>query len=215
MPDNSVASSPVGIVGQWGGRVLRGMRRASAGLPAGDDWALWHQACSGDAPSARALVRALTPQAHGLAMQLLRKTEDAQDVVQESFLRLWSSRPSDACGARLTTFFNTIVINRCKTHLTKRREFTTDHETLVAIADGNEHAQPDHATAMGPISSHQLQQALGALPARQRMALAMWAYADAQAAQIADSFEIDVNAAHQLLHRAKRALRLALSGDTV
>ncbi|MBK9238646.1 MAG: RNA polymerase sigma factor [Rhodoferax sp.] len=139
MPDNSVASSPVGIVGQWGGRVLRGMRRASAGFPAGDDWALWHQACSGDAPSAIALVRALTPQAHGLAMQLLRKTEDAQDVVQESFLRLWSSRPSDACGARLTTFFNTIVINRCKTHLTKRREFTTDHETLrwVPYRPGN------------------------------------------------------------------------------
>lgn len=214
MPDNSAVSSPVEIMGQWGGRVLRTMRRAGTGLPKGDDWTLWHQACTGDAPSATALVRSLTPQAHGLAMQLLRKTEDAQDVVQESFLRLWSSQPSDARGAQLATFFNTIVINRCKTHLSKRREFTTDHEALSAMADGIQQGHAEHDWDGSPISAQQLQQALGTLPPRQRMALAMWAYADAQAAQIAHSFEIDVNAAHQLLHRAKRALRLALSGDS-
>jgi RNA polymerase sigma-70 factor (ECF subfamily) len=42
------------------------------------------------------------------------------------------------------------------------------------------------------------------------MALAMWAYADADVAQIARSLELDTNAAHQLLHRAKATLRRSL-----
>ena len=45
------------------------------------------------------------------------------------------------------------------------------------------------------------------LSPRQRMALAMWAYADADLAAIARALELDANAAHQLLHRAKAALR--------
>jgi RNA polymerase sigma-70 factor, ECF subfamily len=38
----------------------------------------------------------------------------------------------------------------------------------------------------------------------------MWAYADADVATIARSLQIDSNAAHQLLHRAKTALRQLL-----
>lgn len=39
----------------------------------------------------------------------------------------------------------------------------------------------------------------------------MWAYADASAADIAQALAIDSNAAHQLLHRAKQALKLRLA----
>ncbi|MFT3856413.1 MAG: sigma factor-like helix-turn-helix DNA-binding protein [Aquabacterium sp.] len=49
--------------------------------------------------------------------------------------------------------------------------------------------------------------ALAGLPVRQRMALVMWAYADATPADIARVLDIDPNAAHQLLHRARHALR--------
>ena len=45
------------------------------------------------------------------------------------------------------------------------------------------------------------------------MALAMWAYADASVPEIARALELDANAAHQLLHRAKLALRAHLEGD--
>ena len=48
----------------------------------------------------------------------------------------------------------------------------------------------------------------------QRMALAMWAYADADVADIARSMELERNAAHQLLHRAKAALRQQLQEHT-
>lgn len=172
-----------------------------------DDWTLWRAACAGDASSATRLVRGLTPQAHGLAMQLVGRHEDAEDLVQESFLRLWGSNPSDTRGASLATFFNTIVINRCKSWLVKRHELSTEHEQLIELADASQAAHGVQESTAASLPPHQLQAAMARLPPRQRMALAMWAYADADVAEIARSLQIDSNAAHQLLHRAKAALR--------
>ena len=198
-------------LGRWVGRALS---PGPASLPRGDGWALWRAACDGHAASARGLVHLLTPQAMGLAMQMLARREDAEDVVQEAFLRLWSSRPSDTHGATLATFFNTIVINRCKTWLTRRRELSADPEQLAELSDAWQHEQAEAPDPLPALSATQLQTAMARLPARQRMALAMWAYADADVADIARSMELDSNAAHQLLHRAKSALRRQLQERT-
>ena len=192
-------------------------RRALRGRAHDSDWVLWRAACAGDASAATALVAQLTPQALGLAMQLLRRAEDAEDVVQEAFLRLWSSRPSDARGAKLATYFNTIVINRCKTWLTQRRELSLEPEALTALADADEHGGHDGNPARAleaAVEGAAVREAMQRLPARQRMALALWAYADASPADIGQALAIDANAAHQLLHRARRALRTALTPPT-
>lgn len=213
MSDTGMAASAPGILGRWSARLRRTLAPTSETLPAVDDWSLWHRACAGHAPSATTLVRRLTPQALGLAMQVLHHIEDAQDMVQESFLRLWTARPSDAMGARLATYFNTIVINRCKTHLTRRRELAVEDDVLLEIADQQQSRQADRADPWPDISAGQIERAMASMLPRQRMALAMWAYADADTAQIARALEIEVNAAHQLLHRAKRALRDVLRGE--
>lgn len=187
-------------LGQWVGQVLGPRMR-------NDPWALWQAACAGDQASATALVQRLTPQAYALAMQMLGRREDAEDAVQEAFLRLWRARPSDTRGATLATYFNTIVINRCKSWLARRRELSTDPEQLLELADASQGAEPPGADALPPISTAALAAAMARLSPRQRMALAMWAYADADVPAIARALELDANAAHQLLHRAKAALR--------
>lgn len=192
--------------------------RVVAETAAEDDWQLWRRACQGHAPSATRLVRLLTPQAFGLAIQLLGKAEDAQDAVQDAFLRLWRSAPSDTRGARLSTYFNTIVVNRCRTVRSGRRDHATDPEVL---ADLHEAAAAAMAPGAAPSGEHvagfrdggwpgRLRRAVAALPARQRQAIALWAWADADAPKIARALDVDANAAHQLLHRARQSLRRAL-----
>lgn len=189
---------------------------------ASSDWALWREACAGRAKAATTLVRELTPQAYGLAIQLVGKREDAQDAVQDAFMRLWRSHPSDTRGARLATYFNTIVINCCRSQLGARRELATEHDTLTELHDAQQQrddpadAFSDHVPGLQGFGAGgtpaRLQRALAALPPRQRVAIAMWTYADASAVDIARTLEIDPNAAHQLLHRAKQALRAHLEG---
>jgi RNA polymerase sigma-70 factor, ECF subfamily len=133
--------------------------------------------------------------------------------VQTAFVRLWQSRPSDAHGARLATYFNTIVINGCRNLLVRRRELATDPVTLQVLVDGG--AEPTTAGQAGPTDStaaRTLASAMQQLPARQRLALAMWAHGDASAAEIARALDIDTNAAHQLLHRARQSLRRCWPG---
>ena len=195
--------------------------------PAGADWRLLAQARQGSEASARQLVHQLSPMAHGLAMQLLRHPQDAEDAVQDAFARLWTSQASQDShdgsphSATLATYFNTIVINRCKTRLTQRRELATDPELLTPMADERQQTQGRDATAWQPLGSdtspdhptkQAVEQALSRLPARQRMALAMWAYADADVPDIARSLDLGANAAHQLLHRARASLKHLLTG---
>ena len=179
----------------------------------GDDWRLWQLARGGHAASARQLVMQLTPQALGLARQWLGRAEDAEDAVQEAFVRLWRSAPSDTHGARLSTYFNTIVINRCRSLLVAHREQATDPDTLGELHDHWQLAQHDHGAAESATTMphRDLARALARLPLRQRMAITMWAYADASVPEIAQALELDPNATHQLLHRARQALRLHLT----
>lgn len=182
----------------------RQTRRALGRAP--DGWMLWRQATGGDPGAAQALVGLLTPGALALARQMLGRLEDAEDVVQESFLRLWSARADDTRGAQLSTYFHTIVLNRCRTHLVRSRELSLDPADLVELHERHQLTQPPTTT----VDTTGVRDALHALPARQRMALAMWAYADADVAEIGRALEIDTNAAHQLLFRARRSLRAAL-----
>ena len=201
---------------QWLGSAAA--RSLGGAPPPGDDWRLWREACAGVEASARQLVRELSPQAYGLAMQLVRTREDAEDAVQDAFLRLWRSAPSDKHGARLSTYFNTIVINRCRTLLGARREQATEQDGMIELHDAQQARDGAFEAPQGMTSlcrqgtQERLQRGLAGLPARQRMAVAMWAYADATVADIARSLELDPNAAHQHLHRAKQALRLHLEG---
>ena len=191
--------------------------RTGAIAPA-DDWTLWREANAGNERSAQHLVRMLTPQAYGLALQLLRRSEDAEDAVQDAFLRLWRSHPSDNQGATLSTYFNTIVINRCRSRWTAQREDATDPDALAELHDeqqANDIAAhgADHTTRFDTAGNGRaLEKGLARLPVRQRMAVVMWAYADAGVPDIARALDIDPNAAHQLLHRAKQTLRAHLEG---
>jgi RNA polymerase sigma factor (sigma-70 family) len=188
-----------------------------------EEWSRWGRAVAGDVGCADALVRELGRSGLRLAQQMLRSREAAEDTVQEALLRLWRCPPQDRGTARLSTWFATVVLNLCRDRLAQdRREPSTDPELLDAWQDG---AAPEGVLAPWSADStpepgrhlEQRQQdqrvadAIAALPPRQRMAVALWAYADAPVAEIARALDIETNAAHQLLHRAKSALRHTLS----
>lgn len=195
---------------QWFDRVFGGQGSGQ------DDWALWQRAHGGDEAAARALVQRLTPQAFGLARQMLSNASDAEDAVQDAFLRLWSSRPERNQGARLSTYFNTIVLNRCKTVWVQRREWATEPASLADLLNIDATVDPVDAPLQiqGQQDAQRVRAAVLTLSPRQRMAIGMWAYSDASVTDIAVALGVDHNAAHQLLHRAKNALRLRLErGD--
>lgn len=156
----------------------------------------------GDTRAARQLVASLSEAAHGLAWRMLGNTADAQDVVQEGFIKLLNSRFRGE--SKLATFFHTLIARLCLDRLrSPGRAFEVwDEDNLTEDPSPN----PEQTLALHQ-SADQVQQALMQLPPRQRLALNLWAHHDASVADIAHTLDIPTNAAHQLLHRAKINLK--------
>ena len=82
----------------------------------------------GDPRAARQLVASLSEAAHGLAWRMLGNTADAQDVVQEGFIKLLNSRFRGE--SKLATYFHTLIARLC---LDRLRSPGRAHEVLSLI----------------------------------------------------------------------------------
>jgi len=157
---------------------------------------------AGDASASLQLVKKLTPKAHAVAWRILGNSDDAEDVLQEAFIRLFRANQFQGKSS-LDTYFYKIVTRLCFDYLKSKYKHSSEFFDEEVVEGGDVVAEA-HQTAAT------MQQAIGLLNPRQRMAISLWAYKDADVVEIAELLEIDKNAAHQLLHRAKANLKKIL-----
>ncbi|MGC1328618.1 RNA polymerase sigma factor [Pseudomonas sp.] len=160
------------------------------------------------------MVSRKLPRLLALASRLLGDAEEARDVAQESFLRIWKQAANWRAGqARFDTWLHRVALNLCYDRLRRRREQPLDDEALVEAVDpaGTPEEQL-HAAAQ----SERMAAALAALPERQREAIVLQYYQELSNIEAAALMDISVEALESLLSRARRNLRDYLaepSGD--
>ncbi|MBN3566716.1 RNA polymerase sigma factor [Burkholderia cenocepacia] len=162
-----------------------------------------------DASAVRVLVARKLPRLLALATRMLGDRNEAEDVAQETFLRIWNQAPRWREGeARFDTWLHRVVLNLCYDRLRGRREEPVD--TLPDVPD----TQPEPA-AHAELRSRdaRVRQALAALPPRQREALVLQYYQEMSNVEAANLMGITVDALESLLARARRNLRAQLAGD--
>ena len=169
------------------------------------DATLFANALAGDLKASRQLINGLSPKAHALAWRILGESSEAEDIVQVAFVKLFETKQYDVKSA-LSTYLHTIVTRLCFDKLRASGSHRLDYGY-----ESNESVEDDGLTPVESFEKKQLdtnvQHAMMFLNPRQRAALALWAYQDATVAEIAKAIDIEINAAHQLLHRAKINLR--------
>ena len=175
--------------------------------PVHADAALVARVGAGDSAACRALMDAHLGRLHGYAWRMLGDAGEADDVAQECFLRLWRQAGAWRAEARVATWLHRVAHNLCIDRLRRRRP-------------GMGEDPPDRPDpAVGPAGGHQRAQvaravgaALGALPERQRAAIALVHYQELGNIEAAAVMGISVEALESLLSRGRRGLRAAL-GD--
>jgi RNA polymerase sigma-70 factor (ECF subfamily) len=179
-----------------------------------DDQGLFRLARGGEPKATRVLVESLSPRAHALAWRMLGDAAEAEDVLQEAFIRLFNGAEFQG-QSRLGTFFHTLVARLCLDRIRQRKPEllleTQDFETL-SEAEQSSFVDPEDQLSDQQQADH-MQAAIARLSPRQRMAISLWAYHDFEAIDIARALDCDLNAAHQCLHRAKISLRKLLQGN--
>ena len=147
---------------------------------------------------------------HRHCARLLRSRLEAEDALQETFLRAW--RSLDTCRDRAAArgWLYRIASNVCIDALAKRRPVLLERPPEPTAPA---HEQPDAVAMANETVALALLAAVQCLPPRQRACLVMcdmlrWSVEDAAAALSAT-----VPAANSLLQRARSGLRAHLAAD--
>ena len=162
---------------------------------------------NGDAAAARALTLRLTPRVLGYAARLLSDRAEAEDVAQEAMLRLWRVAPEWRQGeAKVTTWLYRVVSNLCTDRLRKARGVALD-----TVPEPEDDAPGAEAGLQETARAEALQQALDALPERQKQAVVLRHIEGLSNPEIAAVMDIGVEAVESLTARGKRALAAKLA----
>jgi RNA polymerase sigma-70 factor (ECF subfamily) len=163
----------------------------------------------GDRGAAQTLMSRNLPRILGLARRMLADEMEAEDVAQETFIRVWNAAPRwKPGGAQVSTWMCRIAINLCYDRLRKRREILTD--SVPERAD----EAPDAETVLTRSESgDRIVAAMAQLPDRQRQALELVHFQEMSNIDAADMMEVSVEAMESLLARGRRKLKAILIGD--
>lgn len=174
-----------------------------------DDDELMAAIAGGSAAACAHLVDRHLPRIVNLAARMLGDTAEAQDVAQEVFLRVWRKAGKWQAGrARLTTWLHRVTLNLCIDR--KRRRSTI---TLDAISEPIDPAPSADSLIVARQSAARVQQALLALPERQRAAILLCHHEGHSNIDAAHILAISVDALEQLLSRGRTGLRRLLASD--
>jgi RNA polymerase sigma-70 factor (ECF subfamily) len=177
----------------------------------------------GDQDAFEQLVRMYDQSVLRLAMNLLQSPEDARDVYQEAFLRVFRNLHAFRFDCSFHTWLYRIVTNICLDQLRKRKvrkEESAVVETSDGIIDRMESFEEDAAEAdpERTMWNRQLRQrienALKDLTPRERMVFELRHYQGLRLRNIGEMLGTTEEAAKNCLFRATQKMRVVL-GDFV
>jgi RNA polymerase sigma-70 factor, ECF subfamily len=188
-----------------------------------DEAALIRAAQSCDAGAFEQLVRAYDQSVLRLALNLLRSQEDARDVYQETFLRVYRNLHTFRFDCSFHTWIYRIATNLCLDHLRKRK-VRREESPVVATADGPMDRMDSAADErvdgnpqrrlLGNELKQRIQEVLDGLTARERMVFEMRHYQGMRLRAIGEVLGTSEEAAKNCLFRATQKMRVAL-GDLI
>lgn len=189
--------------------------------PRMDESALIRAAQAGDERAFEELVRLYDQSVLRLAMNLLRSPEDANDIYQEAFLRVYRNLHSFRFDCSFHTWLYRIVTNLCLDVLRKRkvrREEPAQFATSEGVLDRMDTIEEERADGdpqrnlMSVQLKERIQEILRGLTPRERMVFEMRHYQGLRLRAIGEVLGTSEEAAKNCLFRATQKMRAAL-GD--
>jgi RNA polymerase sigma-70 factor (ECF subfamily) len=171
-----------------------------------EDSELLDKLAAGDEAAFRMLVERHIDRAYAIALRIVGNAADAEDVVQDTMLKIWSHRGRWQHGrAKFSTWLYRVISNRCID--LRRKPRNENVETVPEIADG----QPG---AVEIIERNELngmlELAMQRLPEQQRIAVIFSYHESMSNGEIAEVMDTTVAAVESLLKRGRQQLRQLL-----
>jgi RNA polymerase sigma-70 factor (ECF subfamily) len=159
----------------------------------------------GDQRAYRELVDLYLTSITRFALRILNDAGEAEEVAQETFLRLWTEAANFEPRAQPKTWLYRIARNQCIDRLRKRKS----HGQSRDVSDTDAGASEDRPSVLfaRKQTAQKVEHALEALPERQRAAITLVHYEGLSGAEACEVLDISVEALESLLTRGRRGLR--------
>ncbi len=177
------------------------------------DPALVARALDGDNDAFRVLVERHSRSVFQLAFRMTGNEQDAEDVVQETFLRAFRNLKRYESRSQFSTWLYRIAANysvdliRTRRHFADHEKPETGHDWLSEVASSAPSA--DQLAFSGQVRGS-IQNAMNELTAQERTAFVLRHYEGLSVEEISAALGVGVNAAKHSVFRAVRKLRRAL-----
>src|SRR5436305_1059560 len=188
-----------------------------------DEAGLIRAAQRGDEDSFERLVRAYDQSVLRLAMNLLRSPEEARDVYQEAFLKVFRNLHTFRFDCSFHTWLYRIVTNVCLDHLRKRKVRKEEPavidtsegplDRMEAFEESSAGADPERSLWNRQLKQR-IEDALRDLTPRERMVFELRHYEGLRLRNIGEMLGTTEEAAKNCLFRATQKMRSVL-GDFV
>lgn len=167
------------------------------------------QCVAGDTRAFENLVKQYQSYAYILAFRILWDEEDAKDIIQETFIRVWKNISKYDSRIRFTTWMYKIVTNLCldKLKANKRRNkhmtMSASNDHINNVPDVNnpdkQLADTDLVDKIRIIAKH--------LTDKQRVVFTLRDLQDFEIYEIADILQMSTGAVKSNLHLARKTIR--------
>jgi len=185
---------------------------------ASEDGELIQQVQQGDMSAFEQLVHKHDKQVLTIASRYVTSSEDAKDIYQEVFMRVYSGLKRFRMQSEFSTWLHRITVNVCLTHRARRHKYV--HISLDGDTDGNEsaaqslaltsHEEGTDQHSMNAEIRHHVQEALEALSAKQRLVFTLKHYEGYKLKDIALMMKCTEGTVKRYLFLATQQLRQRL-----
>ncbi len=159
----------------------------------------------GDRAAFGRLVERYLDEAHAIAMSIVRDRQDAEDAVQDAFIRALERIDHLSPGSPFGPWFYRVLRSTCLNLL--RREKLRTHEQIPVSASAESDPEREASRRM---RREEILEALEELPEMQRTAVALFDLEGYSHAEIADVLGIAEGTSRAHLHHGRRALEKLL-----
>ena len=172
------------------------------------DIELIQRTLKGDQQAYALLIKSHQRYVFTLALRFTKSREDAEEVAQDSFIKVYRSLSSFKQESKFSTWLYTIVYTTAMTRLRKRSNNTValdDENSAIQIA--NSASTWDANMAEDRSRSFYLNQAIEQLPADDATVLTLFYHAEQSLEEIALIMGIETNGVKVKLFRARKRLK--------
>jgi RNA polymerase sigma-70 factor (ECF subfamily) len=163
---------------------------------------------AGDSTAFDLLVQRYLPKARLIARRLMQNPDDADDLVQDAFLRALERIATFDLSRAFEPWFTRLLVNLGLDWRRKQVVRRTESHDPERFAGGT---RPDREAERSELRSA-LQQALEKLPDRQRLIVTLFEIDGRSTEEVADMLQVSQVTIRWHLHQARKALREMLKG---